>query len=215
MALYHEQRDEKLALIGYAKNLNNGRKSFISLTEPKSREYRQCLKWLLSNTADPDPDILTRCKEEKKGEYIEEGVSRITARVPEWDNFKEIGKSALILGEASDLTADQNAAKDIYLYVKNTASPNVDAQGTPALVNAIDVKSDINLKKEKNVIEERWWDIRKERNQLLKDSDYIMFPDITTSTEKKEEWETYRQALRDIPQDYDSPDEVVYPDKPE
>ena len=61
---------------------------------------------------------------------------------------------------------------------------------------------------------EAWRKIRKERNQLLKDSDYIMFPDITITTEKKEEWTTYRQALRDIPQDYDSPDEVVYPDKP-
>ena len=60
-----------------------------------------------------------------------------------------------------------------------------------------------------------WIKVRKERNQLLKDSDYIMFPDITITTEKKEEWEAYRQSLRDIPQDYDSPDEVVYPDKPE
>ena len=60
-----------------------------------------------------------------------------------------------------------------------------------------------------------WRKIRKERNQLLKDSDYIMVSDITITTEKKEEWTTYRQSLRDIPQDYDSPDEVVYPDKPE
>ena len=67
----------------------------------------------------------------------------------------------------------------------------------------------------KNKNNEAWRKIRKERNKLLKDSDYIMFPDITISAEKKEEWETYRQALRDIPQDYDSPDEVVYPDKPE
>jgi len=66
-----------------------------------------------------------------------------------------------------------------------------------------------------NKTNEAWKKIRKERNQLLKDSDYIMFPDITTSAEKKQEWTTYRQALRDIPQDYDSPDEVVYPDKPE
>ena len=63
--------------------------------------------------------------------------------------------------------------------------------------------------------EEKWVSVRHGRNQLLKDSDYIMFPDITITTEKKEEWETYRQSLRDIPQDYDSPDEVVYPDKPE
>jgi hypothetical protein len=66
-----------------------------------------------------------------------------------------------------------------------------------------------------NKTNEAWRKIRNQRNQLLKDSDYIMFPDITITAEKKEEWETYRQALRDIPQDYDSPDEVVYPDKPE
>ena len=61
---------------------------------------------------------------------------------------------------------------------------------------------------------EAWRKIRKERNQLLKDSDYIMVSDAPITTEKKEEWTTYRQVLRDIPQDYDSPDEVVYPTKP-
>ena len=66
-----------------------------------------------------------------------------------------------------------------------------------------------------NKTNEAWRKIREERNQLLKDSDYIMVSDAPITTEKKEEWETYRQALRDIPQDYDSPNEVVYPDKPE
>ena len=66
-----------------------------------------------------------------------------------------------------------------------------------------------------NKTNEAWRKIRKQRNQLLKDSDYIMVSDAPITTEKKEEWETYRQVLRDIPQDYDSPDEVVYPDKPE
>ena len=60
-----------------------------------------------------------------------------------------------------------------------------------------------------------WVKVRKERNQLLKDSDYIMFPDITISAEKKEEWTTYRQSLRDIPQTFSNPDDVTYPDKPE
>ena len=60
-----------------------------------------------------------------------------------------------------------------------------------------------------------WEDIRNKRNQLLKDSDYKMFPDITITAEKKEEWTTYRQALRDIPQTFSNPDDVTYPDKPE
>ena len=60
-----------------------------------------------------------------------------------------------------------------------------------------------------------WEKIRKERNQLLKDSDYIMVSDAPVTTEKKEEWETYRQSLRDIPQTFSNPDDVTYPDKPE
>jgi hypothetical protein len=59
-----------------------------------------------------------------------------------------------------------------------------------------------------------WKKIRKERNQLLKDSDYMILADAPVDETQKQEWTTYRQALRDIPQDYDSPDEVVYPDKP-
>ena len=60
-----------------------------------------------------------------------------------------------------------------------------------------------------------WVKVRKQRNQLLKDSAYIMVSDAPIDETQKQEWTTYRQVLRDIPQDYDSPDEVVYPDKPE
>jgi len=60
-----------------------------------------------------------------------------------------------------------------------------------------------------------WEKIRKERNQLLGESDYMILADAPVDETQKQEWTTYRQALRDIPQDYDSPDEVVYPDKPE
>ena len=60
-----------------------------------------------------------------------------------------------------------------------------------------------------------WKKIRKERNQLLGESDYMILADAPVDETQKQEWTTYRQALRDIPQDYDSPDEVVYPDKPE
>ena len=62
---------------------------------------------------------------------------------------------------------------------------------------------------------QRWKKIRKERNQLLGESDYMILADAPVDETQKQEWTTYRQVLRDIPQDYDSPDEVVYPDKPE
>jgi hypothetical protein len=66
-----------------------------------------------------------------------------------------------------------------------------------------------------NKTNEAWRKIRKQRNQLLKDSDYIMVSDAPITAEKKEEWETYRQSLRDIPQTFSNPDDVTYPDKPE
>ena len=61
---------------------------------------------------------------------------------------------------------------------------------------------------------EAWRKIRKERNQLLKDSDYTMLKDYPT-TVSEQEWTTYRQSLRDIPQTFSNPDDVTYPDKPE
>ena len=59
-----------------------------------------------------------------------------------------------------------------------------------------------------------WVKVRKERNQLLKDSDYIMVSDAPVNETQKQEWTTYRQSLRDIPQTFSNPDEVVYPTKP-
>ena len=82
-----------------------------------------------------------------------------------------------------------------------------DAQPTDDAINAFD---DTEYK-----TNEAWRKIREERNQLLGESDYMILADVPVDETQKQEWTTYRQALRDIPQNYDSPDEVVYPDKPE
>jgi hypothetical protein len=59
-----------------------------------------------------------------------------------------------------------------------------------------------------------WEQIRSQRDALLKDSDWSAFPDATPKP-SKEAWLTYRQALRDIPQTFSSPESVVFPNKPE
>lgn len=41
--------------------------------------------------------------------------------------------------------------------------------------------------------------LRSIRTQLLKDSDWTSLPDNSLSSEKKTEWATYRQELRDLP----------------
>ena len=57
-----------------------------------------------------------------------------------------------------------------------------------------------------------WQDVRRKRDALLIDSDAYLMPDYPL--EDKSDWEAYRHSLRDIPQDYDSADDVVYPEEP-
>lgn len=52
-------------------------------------------------------------------------------------------------------------------------------------------------------------DLRGLRDYALKDSDWRVGPDSPLSDEKKAEWVTYRQALRDVPAN--CPD-VSYPE---
>ena len=59
-----------------------------------------------------------------------------------------------------------------------------------------------------------WQGVRRERDTMLRDSDKIMLPDYPIQDPALEAWEVYRQALRDIPQDYDDADDVVYPEEP-
>lgn len=57
-----------------------------------------------------------------------------------------------------------------------------------------------------------WEIIRSMRDGFLKSSDYTQLPDFPAA--KKTEWATYRQALRDIPQTYATPEEVIWPTEP-
>jgi len=59
-----------------------------------------------------------------------------------------------------------------------------------------------------------WDDIRAERDSLLSASDWTMVSDTPLSDAEVDAWADYRQALRDIPQDFDSPDDVVWPEAP-
>ena len=56
-----------------------------------------------------------------------------------------------------------------------------------------------------------WDDIRRERDGLLAACDWTQVADAPVDAAA---WATYRQALRDVPQDFASPDEVVWPTAP-
>ena len=61
-------------------------------------------------------------------------------------------------------------------------------------------------------IEKGWSQVRLKRNRLLGDCDWTQLSD---SSADKVAWGNYRQALRDIPQNFQKPEDVVWPTKPE
>lgn len=62
--------------------------------------------------------------------------------------------------------------------------------------------------------QEKWAAIVQLRNILLTESDWTQLPDVSLSFEEKTSWSDYRQALRDIPQTYATPDDVLWPERP-
>lgn len=63
-----------------------------------------------------------------------------------------------------------------------------------------------------------WIEIRDKRNRLLASSDWTVMPDSPLSESKQNEWKTYRQNLRDLPNnlkthsDYESEENTVVDD---
>lgn len=59
-----------------------------------------------------------------------------------------------------------------------------------------------------------WENVRNERNQLLLECDWTQLSDSPLTAEKKTEWQSYRQELRDITNEPD-PKNIIWPTKPE
>jgi hypothetical protein len=60
--------------------------------------------------------------------------------------------------------------------------------------------------------ENKWNLIRRYRDELLVKCDWTQLGDAPCTAQQKEAWTTYRQALRDIPQNYDKADDVYFPE---
>lgn len=63
-------------------------------------------------------------------------------------------------------------------------------------------------------VEARWGNVRAERDTRLKACDWTQLSDTALTADEKEAWRVYRQELRDIPQKYADPDNVVFPTLP-
>lgn len=63
--------------------------------------------------------------------------------------------------------------------------------------------------------EQQEMQIRAQRNSLLTLCDWTQLPDAPLTTEQKQEWAEYRQALRDVPEQAGFPENVAWPLVPE
>lgn len=55
---------------------------------------------------------------------------------------------------------------------------------------------------------------RSVRNDLLVASDWTQMPDSPLSASERAEWSTYRQSLRDVPEQSGFPDDITWPTEP-
>jgi len=58
----------------------------------------------------------------------------------------------------------------------------------------------------------KWIQVREYRDAELKASDWTQVADVPSSIQ--EPWAVYRDALRNLPQQFTDPDDVIFPDKP-
>ena len=88
-------------------------------------------------------------------------------------------------------------------------------EGTPTLIDGIYYKSWVQTDASESEInyriQSKWEDIRIQRNELLTECDWTQLSDI--STEIKEAWAPYRQALRNITTQ-PNPFSIIWPVKP-
>lgn len=63
-------------------------------------------------------------------------------------------------------------------------------------------------------LEVRWDKVKIKRNKLLVACDWTQLSDSPLNVEQKSAWTTYRQALRDVPQQGVEPENVTWPTQP-
>ena len=64
--------------------------------------------------------------------------------------------------------------------------------------------------KDARLLADKWVNVRRDRDRKLAETDFHALSDSTLATNMK----TYRQALRDVPEDNADPDDISWPEKP-
>lgn len=81
-------------------------------------------------------------------------------------------------------------------------------------MSSIPYQSYLNVINTSIDVEEKINTVKYYRGLCLQDSDWTQFNDSPLTEDKKLEWASYRQALRDVPQQPGYPDNIIWPDIP-
>lgn len=130
--------------------------------------------------------------------------------------------SGNVIIENHDFGTDFSALKERgYYKVQETNAPEYDAETHQAPIleyafidnEVVQVWTVIPKTAEQLEAEriQAWDSIRNTRNQLLAQSDWTQLADVPSNPA----WIAYRQTLRDITDLFDTPEEVIWPEKPE
>lgn len=80
-----------------------------------------------------------------------------------------------------------------------------------AIMNANNAKFAEELGPVPNAEDDMIW-LRGERDRRIAETDWTQLPDVPEAT--RTAWQTYRQELRDVPENYTNMFDVVWPTKP-
>lgn len=105
--------------------------------------------------------------------------------------------------QAAGLTPQHVEGRDDDIWI--TVEPSDEAAVT-TVVEAHDGSASLSLT--------QWRMVRKNRNRLLRDSDWIAVTDSQLSDANQTSWQEYRQNLRDVPQNQNDPENITWPDAP-
>ena len=122
-------------------------------------------------------------------DYLQFALARLNTDTPNWWGFAKTDSDGNVIPNDQRMTYD-----NVIVIIDGVTKP------TETQVNA-------------KIAEVKLDEVRAERNAKLAETDWTQSRDVTLTNDA--DWQTYRQALRDITDTYSDLDSVVWPTKPE
>lgn len=109
--------------------------------------------------------------------------------------------------ETDDIVSNANSYVDI-----ESTPPEIVFLGEPEDYEVLDIEQKCFVIDRVEMAQ----DIRSDRRRMLEASDWTQVPDVAEqmTAEKRQAWKEYRQALRDITDQDDFPESVIWPVQP-